>query len=184
MYSTVKRVIGAAGSGLAILAIVAVALAPGAPRRAAAQPRAGGGRLTVGGTTAGSGVHPLRAGFSPDPFSVPVHATGAVDVTGLRLGAGCRGFASVRPDVIIRFAGAAGFLRIFARSTTDVALLVNDPSGRFRCNDDVMPGRDTNPMVDVYAPRAGQYDVWIGTPTARATVDATLFVTASRDQRP
>ena len=80
--------------------------------------------------------------------------------------------------------GAQPFLRFFARSSADVTLIVGTPAGRYLCNDDVLPGRNTHPMVDVYAPRPGQYDVWIGTQEADHETDATLFVTTLRDQRP
>jgi hypothetical protein len=137
--------------------------------------------LIAGGSDAGAGVHALRAGFSPDPFSISVPQPGGpVRVTDLRLGAGCRGFVSARPDAIVRFSGAAPFLRFNARASADLTLVVRDPSGRFLCNDDAMPGSDTNPVVDLYQPRAGQYDVWIGAPSATEHPSATLLVT----QRP
>lgn len=141
-------------------------------------------RLTVGGPGAQSGVHPLRASFTPDPFEVAARAGGALHVNSMRLGAGCRGYTDAQPDVIIRFSGAADFLRFFARSDADVTLLISDPNGRFLCNDDVLPGRNTNPMVDLYQPRAGQYDVWLGTSEAGQSAPATLYVTALRAQRP
>ncbi|UJR86405.1 Hypothetical protein I5071_85000 [Sandaracinus amylolyticus] len=141
-------------------------------------------RLTVGGGRARSGVHPLRAAFTPDPFSTATRPGGAIHVADLRLGAGCRGYVAAEPDAIVRFSGSAPLLRFFVRAATDVTLVIADPSGRFLCNDDAIPGRTTNAMVDVFAPRPGQYDVWIGAHAPSTQVDATLFVTGSRDQRP
>ena len=183
-YRIVGRVRTEAALGVAILCAIA-ALAPmssAEPSLASAQSQRS--QLTVGGPRARSGVHPLRGGFSPDPFQVASRAGGPIHVADLRLGAGCRGYVDAQPDVIVRFSGSAPLLRFFARSGADVTLVVADPSGRFLCNDDVTPGRHTNPMVDVYAPRPGQYDVWIGARTAGESADATLFVTSSREQRP
>ncbi|AKF10172.1 hypothetical protein DB32_007321 [Sandaracinus amylolyticus] len=129
-------------------------------------------------------MHPLRAQFTPDPFSVAAHPGGPIHVADLRLGAGCRGYVAAEPDAIVRFSGSAPLLRFFVRATTDVTLVIADPGGRFLCNDDAVPGRTTNAVVDVFAPRPGQYDVWIGAHAAGTTIDATLFVTSSRDQRP
>lgn len=172
----VRRAIGV---GLAAAALLGAAWA--AP---SARTHAQAARLVLAGTSASSGIHPLRAGGTPDPFSIPVRPAGSLRAQDLRLGAGCRGFITTEPDAIVRFTGAAPFLRFFARSSDDVTLLVHDPAGRFRCNDDVMPGRNTNPMVDVYQPRAGQYDVWVGTRAPEARPGVTLFVTQSRDQQP
>jgi hypothetical protein len=144
------------------------------------------GRLVVGGNDAGAGIHALAAGFTPDPFSIAVRALGVLHAPDLRLGPGCRGYLSGRPDLILRWSGAASFLRIFARAAagTDVTLVVNDPTGRFYCNDDVVPGRDTNPMVDIYQPRAGQYDIWVGAHAPNVQVEASVFVSELRTQRP
>jgi hypothetical protein len=184
----------AAASLLGAVALVALTLAPatddGATPRDALTFRAGvaraqaTARVIAGGGRARSGVHPLRAGFTPDPFQLRTRAGGPIHAAALQLGPGCRGYVSAEPDVIVRFSGASTFLRLFVRATSDVTLVVNDPNGRFLCNDDVLPGRDTNPMVDVYQPRPGQYDVWIGAHGPGEEVDATLFVTELRTQRP
>lgn len=167
--------------GLAALVCALGSVLPGASPAVHAQAQQ---RLTTGGSSARSGVHPLAGGFQPDPFQVATRAGGPIHVAPLRIGAGCRGYVNGQPDVIVRFSGQAPLLRFFARAATDVTLVVADPSGRYLCNDDVVPGRNTNPMVDVYAPRPGQYDVWIGTPGAGQSAEATLFVTSARDQRP
>ena len=141
-------------------------------------------RLTVGGRDARSGVHTLRATFTPDPFEITARGGGSLHAAEMGLGAGCRGYVDARPDVVLRFAGAATFLRMFARSSSDVTLIVGQPGGHFLCNDDAVPGRNTNPVIDVYQPRAGQYDVWIGGHSRGEEVAATLFVTAVRTLEP
>lgn len=167
---------------LVVLAVASISAVVGAqtPRLVV-----GGSRLVVGGSRAREGVHEVRAGFSPDPFPITVRPTGAIALDPMRLGPGCRGFVSApEPDVIVRYSGTSSFLRFFARSSSDLALIVHDPRGRFLCNDDVVPGRDRRPMVDVFQPRAGAYEVWIATAEAGERPDATLFVTVHRDQRP
>jgi hypothetical protein len=178
MYLPVRR----AGAGRAGAAAVACAAAIAASATVAAQQRTP--ELVVGGARAASGVHALAAGFSPDPFEVAVHPQGTLHVPPMQLGPGCRGWVSAEPDAIVRLSGAIAFVRLFARSRSNVTLVVRDPSGRWYCNDDVMPGRDTNPMVDVYQPRPGQYDVWVGGPANGERADGTLHVTSQRTQRP
>lgn len=177
MYGLVRRAIGI---GVVAMALLAGVVLPATSPRTHAQPRP----LVLGGGHASAGVHSLRAGFTPDPFSISVRPVGSLRAQDMRLGPGCRGFVAAQPDVIVRFSGAASFLRFFARSSEDVTMIVNDPTGRFLCNDDVSPGRDTDPMVDVYQPRGGQYDVWIGTHAPEARPSVTFFVTEVRTQQP
>ena len=130
-----------------------------------------------------TGRHTLAAGFTPTPFSVAVQAGGPVVVERLSLGPGCRGLVARQPDYVIDFTGRTTQLRFFVRSAVDLTLVVQDPSGRFRCNDDVTPGTELQPMVDVFAATAGQYAVWIGTKTVGPAA-AQLFVTEDRTVRP
>jgi hypothetical protein len=130
-----------------------------------------------------TGTHALAAGFTPAPFSVAVHAGGAVAVEGLHLGPGCRGLVDRQPDYVVDWTGRTTQLRFFVRSAGDLTLVVQDPAGRFRCNDDETPGTNLQPMVDVFMPAAGHYAVWIGTKTP-AQVAAHLFVTEDRAVRP
>jgi hypothetical protein len=140
--------------------------------------------LIVSGANARAGIHSLTASLTPDPFQLPLRTQGALHVGPMRIGAGCRGYTATEPNAIIRFSGAGSFLRFFARSESNVTLIVHDPSGRFFCNDDAVPGRNHQPMVDLYQPRPGQYDVWIGTHTPNQEIAATLFVTTQRTERP
>lgn len=140
--------------------------------------------LVVSGPNARAGIHSLSASFTPDPFQLPLRTHGALHVAPMRIGAGCRGYTDAQPSAIIRFSGAGSFLRFFVRSETDVTLIVHDPNGRFFCNDDAVPGRNHQPMVDLYQPRSGQYDVWVGTHEPNQEVPATLFVSAQRTERP
>jgi hypothetical protein len=164
-----------------ISAVFAAVLVAGALARGAAQPPA---VLVTGGSHARTGTHVLAAGFTPDPLRIAVTTSGTIAADTLHLGAGCRGFVDREPDVILTWSGRATMLRLFARATTDVTLLVNDSAGHWRCNDDAVPGSNTNPVVDLYGPAPGQLDVWIGARASGERVTAQLFVTTDRSQMP
>lgn len=180
-YHPVSRRLPGLGSGLAVLCAAAAALSASAFAQSAPS------QLTVGGSAARSGVHALAPGFTPDPFEIAVRPHGTLHVADLRLGAGCRGYVGAQPDAILRLSGASPFLRLFVRASgagSDLTLVVRDPGGRFLCNDDAIPGRNTSPMVDLYQPRPGQYDVWIGTHVTGHQAAGTLYATTLRAQRP
>lgn len=106
------------------------------------------------------GSYRLSAGFTPDPFQVNVTAGGTVDAA--RLGQGCVGRIAEAPDVRIDYRAGSFPLAFKALSQSDVTIVVNDPNGRWHCNDDY-PGMGTNAAVVFRNPPSGQYDVWIGT---------------------
>jgi hypothetical protein len=163
-----------------LAAMAAIASGASAGQSAAHAQEAG---LVLASQTPRTGHHALAAGFTPTPFSVAVQAGGSVAVEPLRLGPGCRGLVDRQPDYVVDWSGRTTQLRFFVRSAADLTLVVQDPGGRFRCNDDVTPGSDLQPMIDVFMAPAGHYAVWIGTKTpARAA--AQLFVTEDRAVRP
>lgn len=121
------------------------------------------------------GVFDLRAGFEPDPFSVPVIAGGDIDTSTLGLGDQCVGYATTQPDVRLNWSGTSQLLRIFVVADSangDTALLVNDPQGNWYCDDDAV---SLNPMVDLDNPLEGQYDIWIA--SGAEDVSGTLYFT-------
>lgn len=121
----------------------------------------------------------LRAGFVPDPQTVPVVSGGPVDVNAQNLGSDfCRGYASSPPDYRLHWSGSSSNLRIFfvAAGSEDTTLIVNDPQGRWRCNDD-SPYGGLNPLVDVAGPPEGQYDIWVGSYVSGQYIDGTLYFT-------
>ncbi len=133
-------------------------------------------RLRVGGSQANFGTHTLSAGFTPDPTSYSVTSGGNIGVASLNLGAGCTGYATANPDVIVNYNGGR-FLRFYFQPTRgrgDTALAINDPQGNWRCNDDA---NGLNPQVDFQNAPAGQYDIWVSSYESGANVAGRLFAT-------
>jgi hypothetical protein len=100
----------------------------------------------------------LNAGFSPDPYMRTISAGGAQAVPDF--GAGCRGFAATAPDLDLNYQAGGYQLNIYAKSGSDVTLIVNGPDGSWYCSDDAS---GTNPHVNFSNPQSGNYNIWIGT---------------------
>jgi hypothetical protein len=79
------------------------------------QPIMAAGELTPGGTVANFGVHNLTSGFMPDPYTVDVVSGGGIDASTSNAGAGCAGWVTGQPDVIVNFEEMSGFLRFAFR---------------------------------------------------------------------
>lgn len=108
-----------------------------------------------------------------------VRSGGNLDVRSMDLGPECRGFATDRPDVILRYSEPGDFLSFYARATRgDITMIVHTPDGRWLCDDDGAGG--TNPRLGVEAPPAGQYDLWVGSYRADQFLHADLEITAAR----
>lgn len=105
------------------------------------------------------GTARLESGFTPDPHEVDVAVGGSVSAS--RLGRGCAGFISDRPDFRLRF-DTSGWLPLYiwVESNTDTTLVINDPDGDWSCDDD--SARGVNPYVKFASPSSGTYDIWIG----------------------
>lgn len=89
-------------------------------------------------------------------------------------GVGSYGRVADAPDVDLYFDGATGgTVYIYVRSSADVTLLVNLPSGDWVCDDDGYTG--TNPVVVVPKAASGLYDIWVGT-YGDDTAPAELFI--------
>lgn len=104
------------------------------------------------------GTVALSAGFSPDPYMRAISAGGSQAVPDL--GAGCRGYAASAPDIDLNYTAGGYQLNIYAKSGSDVTLIVNAPDGSWHCSDDAY---GTNPHVSFSNPASGQYNIWIGT---------------------
>ncbi len=131
---------------------------------------AGGGPTATGAPGAGAaaaaaavaagnsnyGTVSLTPGFTPDPFKGNGTSGGATSAA--TFSAGCNGYVATQPDHIFTAGGAFGNLRIMAKSTGDITLVVRMPDGTFRCNDD---HEGTDPLISGNFP-AGTYGIWIG----------------------
>lgn len=105
------------------------------------------------------GTIDLGSGFSPDPYSRSVSAGGSDRAPDL--GAGCRGHVNASaPDLDLNYTSGSFPLHIYARSDTDVTLIVNQPDGSWICGDDA---NGSNPHVRIAEPMSGNYNIWIGT---------------------
>ncbi len=116
----------------------------------------------------------LQAGFLPDPSTVQVQAGGTVDATTQGLPAGCTGFVSDQPDYKLFYTPGAYSLYIFATSSADTTLIINDPNGNWICNDDA--NGSLNPMLMFSNPSGGRYDIWVGTYSSGGLQPATLQI--------
>lgn len=147
-------------------------------------PAASGGTLAVGGTTANYGMHNLSPGFVPDPQPYAVVAGGSIDARTVGIGAGCVGWVTRQPDLIVNLTGSSRNIRLYAvaQNGQDVTLLVNSGSGQWYCNDDSYGGR--NPSVDVSNAPPGRYDVWLGSYQQGTQAQATIYVTELMNNHP
>ncbi len=107
------------------------------------------------------GAVTLESGFTPDPNTNAITAGGRDDVSGLANG--CSGFIrGDRPDYQVSFSAGSFRLGVFARSDVDTTLVINDPDGRWHCNDDHSTFGGVNPGLIFDDPVSGRYDVWVG----------------------
>lgn len=138
-------------------------------------------RLQTGGSSSNYGRRALTGGFMPDPVTVPITSGGSLDASSMSLDSDCRGFVTREPDYIVDYSAPSGFLRLYYVGTGDTTLVVYD-GARWHCNDDSHGGR--NPTVDISRPRAGQYDVWVGSYRPGENIRGTLHVTEMRTRHP
>lgn len=117
----------------------------------------------------------LSTGFTSDPYSIRMSAGGNIDAR-QTLGGNCRGMIANPPDFQLFYsAGRVYPLHIFVQSGADTTLVINDPDGNWRCNDDGMG--NLNPLVSYANPPSGRYDIWVGTLWSSAGLpQATLFI--------
>lgn len=128
-------------------------------------------------------VH-VRTGFVPDPAELEGHAHGVRPVSAIApTGEGCDGLSAhfaASPSHVLSLDSRFGFLRVFATSSTNLALLVRDSAGRWLCSDDRF---GEHPSVEsVFAP--GRVEIWVGTHDPGAEGDYVLRLTETRTVRP
>lgn len=138
--------------------------------------------LNIGGSTSNYGSISLAAGFTPDPHTMPVTSGGSVDIRSLSLGSGCVGYATENPDMILQWSGNSNMLRVFFEGDGDTALVINDPNGNWRCNDDSYG--TTDPTVDFNNAPTGQYDIWVASYSSGNNTRGTLSITELESRHP
>ncbi len=111
----------------------------------------------------------LRAGFTPDPYSVEIIVGGEISasraMSGYNIGRGgdgrCRGNIAEAPDFRVQYQAGSSLPLIFrAVAGFDSTLVVNGPDGVWYCDDDSGEGRQAELQWD--NPQSGQYDIWVG----------------------
>ncbi len=141
------------------------------------------------------GTEALTSGFVPDPMEKRLTAGGGADgievnslgISDAATGARCNaGFVTRSPDFRFNFTTGSNFafLRFYVETQNgaDAMLLINQPDGSWRCNDDSFDS--LNPTIDFNSPMGGQYDVWVGTYDRSSGNPARLYITELESNRP
>ncbi len=141
----------------------------------------------------------LTSGFTPDPWAFQMTAGGGrnpINIASLGMrdsqtGVVCgRSFVTRRPDFHFHFNAGVTFslLRfwVLVNNNTDATLVIREPDGHWRCNDDHGRGwaSPTMPALDFHRPQAGRYDIWVGSFDASANNPASLYVTELEANHP
>jgi len=100
----------------------------------------------------------LRTGFMPDPHTVNVVAGGTARA--MDMDPSCRGYLPAVPQVTFNAGTDFSNLRVLANGgTTDTTLVIRQPDGTYRCDDD--GGEGLQPQVGgAWGP--GTYQVYVG----------------------
>lgn len=162
--------------GLFVATLAALAVTVGVSQPAEAQ------GLAIGGSNSNFGSARLSAGFTPDPHTVQITSGGTLNVSGMGLGSGCVGHATRQPDFILHLSGQSSMLRFFNVAAGDTALVINDGSGTWHCNDDSHGGQ--NPTVSIRNAPAGQYDIWVTSYNSGENLRGTLHITELQNRHP
>lgn len=119
----------------------------------------------------------LAAGFLPDPFKIDLLSGGNVNVFAAGVGDGCVGFATAQPDYRLIWSGQSQGIRFVfvGEDGGDTALIVNDSTGAWHCNDDSY--ETLNPTVTLLDPPEGQYDIWVASYSEGQYIEGALYIT-------
>lgn len=122
------------------------------------------------------GTMTLNAGFPNDPRTRTVQAGGNLRLNPM---GGCPGggYVANAPDYRVHYRAGNWPLIFYVRAPGDTLLLVNDPAGRWYCNDDF---QGLDPAIQFGNPMSGQYDIWVGTYGRNRVSNATLYITELR----
>ncbi|MGE4055998.1 MAG: hypothetical protein AB7F99_14475 [Vicinamibacterales bacterium] len=122
------------------------------------------------------GTESLTSGFEPDPHTVAMSSVGgAVDASVIDSEDYCAGYVNEAPDFRLNYTAGSYPLFVSTEGDDDLTLVINAPSGDWRCDDD--SGIGVNPLIRFDNPESGQYDVWVGTYSSGGSASTTLVVT-------
>jgi hypothetical protein len=113
----------------------------------------------------------LKAGFLPDPMTVNLVAGGNILT---KLG-GVSAYVANAPDYRLNYTPGKYPLTIHVKSSAATTLLINLPDETWVANDDG-PNNGLNPLIEFKNPKAGQYDIWVGT-VKQESPKAVLYIT-------
>lgn len=119
----------------------------------AALPIAGCG---FGASSGPPGSVSISPGFAPDPMIRTGRAGGEIDSASF--GSDCIGHVARSPDHILMVEQPLPYLRIIARGSEDLTLVMRRPDGTFVCNDDY---EARMPMLEGQL-AAGTHQVFVG----------------------
>lgn len=130
------------------------------------------GQMPPGQMPPGQGMQPgqmppsapisLSTGFMPDPQVARGMTVGQVPASSLSPDPSCVGFVPAQPSHVLSLATAFTNLRVLVSAPIDTVLVIRQPDGSFRCNDDTVLGQVQNPTIEgAFAP--GAYTIWVGT---------------------
>lgn len=117
----------------------------------------------------------LQSGFKP----VSVFAAGGGDIAAIRVADKklvCAGYLSAVPSYTFTWTGSPQAMRLYLEGLKDTALAVVTPDEKVLCG---MNAADTNanPVVDIPAPSAGKYQVYIAAMEPDTVVGGKLTIT-------
>ena len=115
-----------------------------------------------------------------------VFAAGGGDIAAFRMEdkkLACAGFISAAPSYSFTWTGKPQALRLFFEAQGDSALAVVTPDGQVLCGMNAAPD-NLNPVVDVAAPAAGQYRVYVASMTPNTVTPGRLTITGDLKANP
>lgn len=121
----------------------------------------------------------LSAGFTSDPWVVPVTSGGSLPAS--NISSSCSGYIARAPDVRLRYQAGDYPLILSVAADSDTTLVVNGPDGNWYCDDDGGVN-GLNPALRFGSPRSGQYDIWVGSYRSGANLPARLHISEVSSQ--
>ena len=120
---------------------------------------------------AAAGEAELTRGFSPQPMSIAIEAGGLLAARDI--GEGCGGYIDAAPTYRFHYTPDGMDLVVSVSSSEDTSIVLRDPRGQWRCDDDSAGG--TNPSLFIREPVEGEYALWVGTANPAARPSGTIL---------